>query len=195
MKRTLSGRITVAVTVAGLVSSFASGQTTRPETPREASRPETAPTDAILSGPRVEPAAVEDRSAFGRQRPATRVSVPARRWFEIAQRLDLTPDQRQQVRKAVRGFQRQRRVFTEQVASDAELRELRRQARLSRRTGEPMSKEARETLAAYEREAPRVIDCQHEIWAILTAEQQEQMKKELARVRRDIGRRGVSSAP
>lgn len=196
----LASAIVVAVAAAvapapGSASARAAAQTSRPaaETrPQERPAPVSDPA-AILAGPRVEPSAlVETDSRSGAPvRRDQRPGVPPRRWLAIVWRLDLTDDQRKKVREIISQLDADRRVFKRKHGQ--EMREMRRAAgRRAKSGGDDQARRPREMRARMQELqglAPKVETYQQRVWDELTPAQQDDLRRELARVRAEMAAR------
>ena len=144
----------------------------------------------ILAGPTVE----EDAELRDgpRPRPNDRVriasdDVPFGVWISALRGLGLSPQQSGSIRQIAREFEEQARTFRDSQPED--VKRLMREVRQAREQGLPLPPEAREKLAQIDRDMPQPQPYQERIWALLTKEQQEQMKIKLDEMRSRMGAR------
>jgi hypothetical protein len=150
-----------------------------------------APVDpTILAGPEVEEDAELREGPRLRQLDNPRGpndEVPFGAWISTLRGLDLSPQQGSSIRQIAREFEEKARAFRD--AQPEDVKWLMREVRQAREQGLPPPPEAREKLATIERDMPRPQPYQERIWALLTKEQQDQMKAKLDAIRNDMARR------
>ncbi len=183
----MTSRMVFLVVAAGLSSSIASAQTTRPQTSaNEGMAGGQSPPSGFLAGPTVDDADTREAdSRFGGAGPnRTRLSVPARQWFAQLRELNLDEDQAVEVRRLVQSFQKEAREH--QQVNGQRLRVLQGQVRQLRSTGRDVPLEMRRELGQLRSLAPKPAAYQVKIWSVLTETQQETMRAGLAQIRQRI---------
>ncbi len=191
----MMNRIAYLVVAAGLSTSIATAQTSRPQTSaNEGTAGEQSPPSGFLAGPTIEDVDTSDvDSRFGGGGPRrNRVSVPVRQWFALLRKLDLDEDQAAEVRELVQSFQKTAREH--QQANGQRLRDLQGQANEIRGAGGDVPTEMRRELGQLRSLAPKPATYQEKIWHLLTETQQRTMHSELAQTRQRIRQRRAAQS-
>ena len=145
----------------------------------------------VLAGPTVDEKA--DRRGDnmmgpqGQQRDRRNNEMPFQQWMASLRGLQLTEAQQTKAKAIADEFQQAQREYQESLGEDG--RALMRQVRESRESGTPPPQEVREKLRKIEEARPTPIAYQQRIWAELTPEQQEQLKKNLAERKQQMAER------
>lgn len=169
--------LTIATPVGGAADPGAPGTDSSPSTPSDG---------GILGGPAVAEDASEGRETFGedmtqrggRREPGVRPRV----WVKTLLELDLSAEQRAAIKPIVEEFQQQMRTFESTYGE--ELKSLESQARRAKEQNQP-AREFNTKIKAIRELMPKPHAHQEKAWALLTPEQQEQMKKQLAEIERE----------
>lgn len=135
----------------------------------------------VLAGPRVDESA--DKPGGGMMGPQGQVrerrgdDLPFQQWMAALRGLSLSEAQQTKIRAIADEFQKAQREHTESLGEEG--RALMRQMREARQSGNPPPDDVREKMRKIEESRPKPIAYQQRIWAELSAEQQEAMKKSL----------------
>ncbi|MCI0364546.1 MAG: hypothetical protein L0Y44_13055 [Phycisphaerales bacterium] len=138
----------------------------------------------ILAGPKVEPEAQHEGDGQMNpqgQRTQRQVEVPFVQWMRMVRQLELTDEQKSKTDAVAAEFRQAQDDFTD--AQGEEGRELFREARKARQSGERLSPEQRQKMRAIEEGRPKPGPYQERIWAELTEAQQGELKQKLDQAR------------
>jgi len=141
--------------------------------------------DDLLAGPQVEEDADESTQSdmmAGPQRQRRAQQMPLLQWMSALRGLSLSNEQQEAVRAISAEFQQAQREF--QDALSDEDRQMLREARHARQSGEALVPEVRKRIGQIEAERPKPGPYQQRIWELLTQEQREQMKAKLEQIRK-----------
>lgn len=177
-----------------IICPVANAQSSRPDSAsKEVSKEAESDAKGILAGPEVLPDSdigFDGRKA-GRGGRGT-VKVPARRWFVLLRSLELSPQQESEIRPIIQSLQKFNREHEKD--NGKRIRQLQKQAQKARRNKRDVPREVRQELAKLRAKGPKAVIYQKRIWDKLTTDQQEQMSKSLAAIRKEITKQRKSRA-
>lgn len=145
-------------------------------------------TGELLGGPDVgDRDSAQPDSQFAGRTNNRSVAVPFNRWLRVIGALPLSLDQRAEVETIARAYQQDQRSF--QTEHGKRLRELQLESRRLRREGRDVPRELQQNIQQVRRLVPVVAEYQERIWTVLTLDQADEARAELAAVREQIARR------
>jgi hypothetical protein len=186
-KRNSLQMLCAAMSLVCAANVFAQTDAKRPQKNNPSSAGETD----VLAGPKVDEKAERGGGNMmgpqGQQRDRRDNELPFQQWMASLSDLQLTESQQRSVKAIADEFRVAQREYQESLGEDN--RALLRQIREARESGSPPPEGAREKLRKIEDERPKPTAYQQRIWAELTAEQQEQLKQNLAERKQQMAER------
>ena len=140
----------------------------------------------ILAGPKVEPDATRQPNRPGRPNAGKgdsqrEMDIPFPQWMTALRGVGLTAEQQGKIRPIAEEFQTAIKDFQQQHGE--EMRDLQRQMREGRQNSQEPPKDLREKMRKLEEARPKPDSYKERIWALLTDDQQKQMKVKLESIR------------
>ena len=189
-------RILVFLVAVLLTSRAAQAQSAQPAPIAAGQRSTDAVVAAnLLAGPKVPDDAYgqTDSSFGGRQRGGRQINVQPGQWFGVLSELDLSEQQRAEIRAIHAELQQARRAF--QRGHGSRMRQLQRKARAAHEAGQEPSREVREELPRLRSQIPPGLPYQQRAWAVLNHSQQDRVRAALAEFRKGIAARRSGQRP
>lgn len=178
-------RIVVAC-VAALLAAPAIGQTSQPDrgkTSPPAAKDQSDDPGRILGGPEITENSDRPIDQFGRpnQRGRAQQIIPVEQWLRVLRTLNLTDEQRGAVERMLDDYRRRAGEFRQRYGQELqEINRARQKAREDGRDFDPaLNRKARRIME----QNPSAIEAQRQIWNVLTDDQQDAMREQLAELR------------
>ena len=169
---------------AASIATGTSAQSSRPANPpTDQDRASQSPPSDILRGPEVREDQAGPAAQMGQTmtvRPGA-ITVPAPRWMELYRELTLEPAQQRAARVAEAEFQQSIRAYRDEHAE--EIQALQQQTQAARRRQEPPDPAIERRFAELRANAPQQTQLQERLWDILTDDQQDALRMQLAEER------------
>lgn len=182
---TMRSRIVIAC-VAALLAVPAMGQTSQPDRgqkPPPAAKDQSDDPGRILGGPEITENSDRPIDQFGRpnQRGRAQQIIPVEQWLRVLRTLKLTDEQRGAAERMLDDYRRRAGEFREKYGRELqEINRARQKAREDGRDFDPaLNRKARQIMA----QNPSAIEAQQQIWQVLTDDQQDAMREQLAELR------------
>jgi len=169
--------------ICALSATDAAAQTTQPVASPDSISGTSA---ALLAGPRVDDAALDDGGPLfgpGGQTRRQLTRLQPRQWLEVLRTLDLRADQKRPMRRLVMEFRTAQREF--QREHGKEFRELRQSLQASREQGTRIDPQDLKALRELQEMMPSPLPTLREIWDMLDRQQQAEMREKLEQAREE----------
>lgn len=167
------------------VGGWVSAQSTQPDrkqTQESKQTKESSDDKGILAGPKVNEESLDANRGFGEGDRARReVTVPPQMWFRLLNQLDLSEEQKSEMRVFVAAYEEATRAYREEHAD--KIRDLEQKVQAMRDGEVAPDRTVAQELQRIRNGAPKIDPVQEKVWAILSDEQQSTMKARLAEVR------------